>query len=242
MSDTALFRREHRVERSHHIVAKACDRVAFDQRDMFVRRGMEQRLGPVAPQYPADRRPVGDVAKLGDNHGGKVHAPRELDQLAIDLVKRELGLLHQDQPAGPASNDLAAKLAPDRSAGAGHQHDLAGDIPAHQQLVRRNGIAAEQFLDLHVAKIANRDAALDDMPDAGQGSYRDILRRQEFDDLASPRAGRAGNGEQDFLNSEIVDDIFVLARRKDRNAVEQLLVETRVVVDESHHLQLRFMA
>src|SRR3546814_6463865 len=90
---------------------------------MLVRRGMEQRLRPVALQYPADRRPVGDVAKLGDNHGRKVHAPREVDQFAIDLVKSEFGLLHQDQPAGPATDDLAAKLASDRSAGTCDQPD-----------------------------------------------------------------------------------------------------------------------
>src|SRR3546814_18326746 len=102
-------------------------------------------------------------------------APREVDQFAIDLVKSEFGLLHQDQPAGPATDDLAAKPASDRSAGTCDQHDLARDVTAQQQFVRRDGLAAEQFLALHVAKHADRAAALDGLPDAGRGPYRAML-------------------------------------------------------------------
>src|SRR3546814_12878839 len=117
------------------------------------------------------------------------------------MIRRPPRFTRTDTPF-PYTTLFRSKLASDRSAGTCDQHDLARDVTAHQQFVRRDGIAAEQFLDLHVAKIADRDAALDDMPDAGQGPYRDILRRQEFDDLASPRAGRAGKDRKSTrLNS-----------------------------------------
>src|SRR3546814_2836335 len=85
------------------------------------------------------------------------------------MIRRPPRFTRTDTPF-PYTTLFRSKLASDRSAGTCDQHDLARDVTAHQQFVRRDGIAAEQFLDLHVAKIADRDAALDDMPDAGQRS------------------------------------------------------------------------
>ena len=110
---------------------------------------MEDDARPVALEDLAHLLAVADVC----DHG---HARREaslVDELALDLEERRLGLVDEDQPLRARSCHLAAELGADRAAGAGDEDGLAREVRGDLLEVDLDGLAAEDVLDLYRADL-----------------------------------------------------------------------------------------
>ena len=95
---------------------------------------------------------------VGEHRHRRAHVPLLLE-LAHDLEQVVLGVVDEHQPARADARDLAAQLAADRAAGAGHEHDLAGEVCADALELHPHRLAAEDVLDAHLAQLA-RDLQL----------------------------------------------------------------------------------
>jgi hypothetical protein len=123
-----------------------------------------------------------------DPRRGSTAAFQYLQQFAMDGVERELGALHQQQRGSIASDDLAAQLAADGSAGARHQHHLAANVLAEQERMGRNGVAPEQIFYVQFAQVADLDFALGQFHQTRQRPHRDPDLPYLLQDLVPPLA------------------------------------------------------
>ena len=90
----------------------------------------------------------------------------------------------EDEPPRRHARDLAAQLGADRAAGAGDEHDLAGEVGADAVELHAHGLAAEHVLDLHLAHLPRDRAA------AGQQQLEDGRHRADRDAALAAGARR----------------------------------------------------
>ena len=88
-------------------------------------------------------------------HGDGVEHVAVLDELAPDREEVVLGVVEQHQLARADARDLAAQLGADRAAGAGDEHDAAGEVAADAVELHPHRLAAEHVLDLDLAHLAH---------------------------------------------------------------------------------------
>src|SRR4029450_14052623 len=99
----------------------------------------------------------------------------------------------------------AANLGADRPAGPGHQGPAAAQHGLDRLQVGVDLLAAQQGLDAQVADVAGADLAADGLVHAGQDLEGDLGLLAQGDDLAHQLAGGRGDGQQDDVDSERVD-------------------------------------
>src|SRR5205807_49305 len=122
--------------------------------------GVEDDRGLVALEDPVHLRAAADVREHG-------HARREaafVDELALDLEERRLGLVDEHEPLRPEPRDLPAELGADRAAGPGPEHAHALDAVASLARVvvdeadrRVADAAALHLLDDQLARVSGAD-------------------------------------------------------------------------------------
>ena len=119
---------------------------------MLVRGRVEDDVGPVALEHLAQPLAVAHVGEHGHARGEAAL----VDELALDVEERALGLVDEHDPRRLRARDLAAELGADRAAGAGDEHGLALDVGGDGVDVDLDRLAAEQVLDLDRADLLRR--------------------------------------------------------------------------------------
>jgi hypothetical protein len=151
--------------------------------------GVEDDARLVALEDLAHLRAVAAVAEDGRD-GGEIAV---VDELALDVEERRLGLLDEHEPRRPDPRDLAAELRADRAARTGHHHGLADEVVGDDAQVDFDLLAAEHVLDLHGPDLPGEVVVTgDQLVDARQRLDGDagVLRR--LDDVLTRLAGRGG--------------------------------------------------
>ncbi len=122
-----------------------------------------------------------------------------VDELALDLVQRGLGLLDEQEPLSPEPDDLAAQLGADRAAGAGHEHDAGADVGGDRLEVHVDLLTPEHVFHLDGADPAGQVVvAREQLVEPGQRLHRDAHGAGDLDDLA-PQIARGGRHRDEHL-------------------------------------------
>ena len=167
-TSTIDARREDVVrDRLHRVASRASARACR-------RRRGRRPAGAVLLEDVAHLRRVAAVGEHRDD-GGEVAL---VDELALHLVERRLGLVDEDEPLGAELHDLAAELRADRPAAAGHEHDAVADVRRDRLEVDLDLLAAEDVLDRDRPDLPREvDVAGDQLVQAGQRLDGDALAR-----------------------------------------------------------------
>ena len=178
------------------------------------------------------------------------HRDRDADvavllELAQDLEQVVLGVVDEHQPPRIDPGDLAAQLRADRAAGAGDEHDLAGQVGPDPLELHPHRLAAEDVLDPDLAQLpgdAQLTRAVGQQLEHGRGGAdRDPALAAGGDDAAAQRAGRRRDRDHDLVGLELVEDPGQIRRRGRAEHLEPVLVLdallARIVVDEADRPQ-----
>src|SRR5207302_91220 len=115
--------------------------------------------------------------------------------------------------------DLAAQLAADAAAGAGHHHDLAADLRVEQLVIELDRLAAEEVLDRDLANACEADVVADDLVDAGDDLGVETGLAAQHRDATDIGAGRIRDRDQRAFGALAVGDLDELVgRAEDRQA------------------------
>ena len=196
---------------------------------MLVGGGVEHDLGAMAFEQGAQLDLVADVQQAGREVG---EVPFGLE-LVLDLEEVALGVVDQNEPPWAHGGQLPAELAADRTAGAGHHDDLAGDV-ADAVVVDRHLVPAEDVFDLHLAELADGHRALDELEDAGQGLHRHVGLLAGHGDVLDQPAAHRRHGDDDLVDRVLRDQGRQVARGAHHaHAVDAQVLLFVVVVDEA---------
>lgn len=214
---------------AQHVVAYAGGHVVFHQRHVLVGGGMVDGVDAVFAHDAADQFGVAHAAHVGRQLGGG----EALAQFMLDGIQRVFGMVQQDEVGGFLRLDLAAEFAAYRAAGARDQDRLARDAFGEQVAPWRNGLAAQQVLDLDFADGAFQHLAFHHFRHGGQGADGNAQAGQAADDGA-PAFGRCrGNGQDDLLDLVLAHDVVEPAHRIDAQAAHVPVGQPFVVVEEA---------
>ena len=139
------------------LLCTACQAFSlFHQRHVLVGGGVEDDRGPVIAPAPAStRRGVLDVADARTTSSpGNALVPNSCSmRYSANSV-----CSNSTSRAGPKRAIWRHSSDADRAAGAGDQHDAAGEQSAQSGAVERHRVAAEQVVELDVAQLRDGDA------------------------------------------------------------------------------------
>ena len=134
---------------------------------------------------------------------------------------------------GEARN-LAAQLGADGTAGAGDQHDLAGQLLMQARIVQLYRVATQQIVQFHRAQLRDGDATAQQIVESGHGKCLDAVAVRQIDGLFAllVRGRRHGNDDlRDAQSFRPVRQAIQLAQHLD--AVEHASLLIRIVVEKS---------
>ena len=240
---TAELARDPRDQpRRERVVADRLDGVELHHPDVLVGGGVEDDRGPVLGEHLAHPLLLAAVGEHG--HGERDVAL--LLELARDLEQVVLGVVDEHELLRADARDLAAELRADRSAGAGHEHDLAGEVGADALEIHPHRLAAEHVLDADLAQLAGdaqlrrrRPAAARTRSASSAPGFRAAGRRSTTRARTVP--GRRRDRDHDLVGLDLVEhprEVGVLGRAEHPQPV--LVLEpalARIVVDEADRPQ-----
>ena len=145
----AVFLAErHQVSGAEHIVVDSLDAVAFHQRHMLVRRGVDDNLRMVFPENPLQRLHVGD----GANFNPQIQPVAIEDfQLLLHIVGAILVNIEDDDLPRLHLCQLPAQLRADGPAAAGDENHLATVIRLCFFIHDHPRLAEQKLLNVEVA-------------------------------------------------------------------------------------------
>ena len=233
-------------QRAKGVVLQAGEGVQLDDRHMLIGGGVIDHLDlEVADGAGHDLAVEHRSQHRNDSrHGGAVGSGLELSPTLVlldfhlDLVKRNLRQLEQDQRLGSEAEQLPGELRPDRAPGAGDHHHLVMHMGEQQTVVGRHRIASEQVLDLDRSEIAHLDAARRDLGQRRQRLHHHGEGLQRPDGGAALATKRRRHGEHHFLHALLLDHIADLAGPEHLDPVHHLAGERGIGVDEGDELVL----
>ena len=218
--------------RGDDVVANRRKWMRVHQRDVLVRRCVEHDRRPVLLEHLAPHRlRVLHVDQLG-NRCGEVAL---VDELALDLEERRLGVVDEDQAGRADTRDLPAELGADRPAGAGDEHGVPLEIRRDALEVDLDLLAPEHVLDLHRPDLpCEVQIAGDQLVEARQRLHGDVRRLSRLDDEPARLAGRGRDRDQHLVRLELADEPREVGHRAEHpHAVDARVALARIVVDEA---------
>ncbi len=222
-----LERRAGDAQGAEDVVTATFQDIFLDDRDMFVSRRVIHRLDIVLGQQRGHHPAITHRAQQRHHRAG-----RHVTQFTLGLIKGEFALLQDHQLARIERRNLAAKLAADRAAGAGHQ-DIALRYGLTQQLeIGRHHVAAKQVADIHLADPIDQIAASADLRHLGQDAHQDRMLFQHLDNLTAPGAGYRGQRDDHLAHRIMLDQIGQLFCRVDAQTVHVLALKHLIIVQE----------
>ena len=212
------------------VVRHRHERVRLHQRHVLVRRRVEDDVGPVALE---DLAQPAAVAHVGEHRDAGAEAAL-VDELALDVEERALGLVDHHDPRRLGARELAAELGADRAAGAGDEHGLVLDVRGDRFDVDLDRLAAEQVLDLDRADLLGEvEIAGDQLVQPRQRLHRHVLLAGHLGDPRALLAGGRGDGDQQLVGPPVAEQVRQLvARAEHPNPVQAQVLLARVVVDQ----------
>src|SRR5439155_2473657 len=138
---------------------------ALHERDVLVRRSVEDHIGADFRDEPEQLRPLADIHDDRDDVRRIYVGPQTVQRLE-DAV---LAPPEEDQPAWPEGKRLARELAPDRAAGASDENAVAAERIRDRAEIDPNWRPAEEILDLDLSDRVHRDPPGDYLRDARHG-------------------------------------------------------------------------
>jgi hypothetical protein len=151
---------------------------------------------------------------------------------------------------GPDAGDLAAQLRADRAAGAGDEHDLAGQVRADPVDLHHDRLAAEDVLDLHVADLADEVAAgvgpararvAQELEDGREGPHGQPALAGGAGHAGAQRAGGRRDRDEHLVRLGVVEDPLEVdvGVAEDLDPLDAHAAQARVVVDEADRASAR---
>ena len=197
---------------------------------------MEHDFGAVARKELGDARLVLRIADDG------AHGERRMAILEFlrDRVQRKLGHLEEHQPRRREARDLAAELGADRAAGAGDQHRAAVEKAMQSRVVERDGVAAEQVVELDRAQRRHAHPARDDVGKRGHGHHRDARLAAELDGALALAVARFRHGDDRLRHRVALRDLAdAIDPAFDLHPRERRALLAGIVVQHADHAPLR---
>ncbi|SCV02306.1 hypothetical protein CNECB9_960031 [Cupriavidus necator] len=221
-------------ERAQHVVANALGHVALDQGHVLVGRGVIDGIDLLTLHGGGHGIGVAHRADARQQrHPGEVPA-----QILLHHVQRPFGMVEQDQLARLLRGNLAAQLAADGAARAGHHHDLAVRALGEQRLARRHGWPAKQVLDLDLADRLHGDLAVHQLEQGGQGAHAHGVPVQLVQDPLAPVRRQRGHRQHHFVDAQPLQLLPHARGMEHRQVGEGVVVQRKVVVEEAHGLMV----
>ncbi len=208
--------------------------VRLRQRDVLLRRGVEDDVGALRLEDARHRGLVGHVAD-DRAHLGRPETPTEL---LVDVEERRLGPLEEHDATRAQRRDLAAQLGADAAAGAGDEDRSAGHQLAHRPGRDVDRLTTQQVLHAHRAHAVDGHGLVEQLVDGRERPDGRPRGLAHGDHLAQPIAADAGHGHDDLDHLPLAHDARQLLRpAHDVDAVDLLAVLLAVVVQEGDGLQ-----
>jgi len=218
------------VPRAEDVVQDRLARRDFEEVDVFVRRGVEDELRPVAREEVV--HPFG-VANVPD-HLDEGLPGGLLPQVEPQVHQAVLAVIEGDEPRRPEAGELPAELRPDRAPRPGHQ-DRPSAHPFLDPLdVDGDRLAPEQVLDPHLADLPQRPLPGDKVGQRRDGAALDPRVLAELDNLPHEAGRRGGRGDQHLADAPLRDQARdVEGRAEHAEVLDPPPLLLRVVVHEA---------
>ena len=201
--------------------------------DVLVRGGVVDDLGRAFVDDA--HRPVG-VAEVRDVRL-ELEARERGPELVLDVEDPVFAPPEKDEETRARSRDLAAQLAPDRAAGARHEHHLPRERFPRRGEIEIDGLPSHEILDPDIPDLLYVNVPLENLHDAGDDLEREPRFPAVLDDASHEISGGARDREDDLVHGPARRDAFELDRSPENGQSEDLLLrETRIVVEEPYHV------
>ena len=209
--------------------------VDFHQRDMLVRRGVEDHLGLQIGKNVLDAVLVADVGDDGmQRQGGE-----GILQFQQGLENAVFTVPEEDQRRGAPAGDLAAEFRADGAARACDKHPLAAQGDAHLLVVNPGRGTAQQVIDVDFPQAVDTDLAADQFVHARHGAEGDVLLAAMISNFAHhvPRCG--GDGDDHLVDAAAGDDARqIVEGAHHRDTVDLQFLLGFVVIEEADQFQV----
>ncbi len=87
----------------------------------------------------------------------------------MQVKDRGLVLVEANQLAGPVPQDLMAQFRSDRTSRAGHEYNLAFNLPSDRFHIDLNRVPAEKVFQAHISELADLDSPVDNVLERRHG-------------------------------------------------------------------------
>ena len=187
---------------SQNIDAHRLHGVFFHQGHMLVGRGMKNHLRTMFANDLAHALGIGDIGHIIMQRSlTGIQAP--FCQVELQIVKRSLGLVHQDQLSRVVVHELLNQFRPDGTGRAGHHHHLFANQATDLGIAQVDRIPLQKFLNGHRGDLTEGQFPVDPM--FQRRNYFDLnipTQAQIHDGLLAPRFDVL-NANNEFINATV---------------------------------------
>ena len=224
---------------AENVVLDGLLRALLHQRNVLVGRRMEHDVGAIHPKQAVNFFLI--------SYGGDLHPQVQpiapyTPQLLLDIISVVLVNIQNDELLGLIFGNLAAKLAADGTATAGHQHGLPLQKIQQDRRIQLHRLSAKEIFYLHILHRRHAHLAVYQLVNSRQAPHTAARFLADVQDLFLILGRRCGNGKDDLRDPFLFDHLWDLLPPADDGHVSDVLaLFARIVVDDAADaaLQLR---
>src|SRR5215213_6401954 len=176
----------HHIACAQHVVRDSFDDIHLHERNVFMRRRMEDHLGLMLLKYL--RKTVRSAHIRNDGRKEKIRV--NVVKLEINFKDAILAMTQQDQFGWVATGDLAAKLTPDGAPCARNQNPFSGKCGTDGFVIDAHRLAAQEVVNVHFAQTVDTHPATNEFVYAGNGARGNAFYSAYIVNHAHERARR----------------------------------------------------
>ena len=235
------------VAGAKHIHPDGFEGVGLHERYMLVGRGMVNEVG----LHRSDKRPDALLtAHIGDHvleaHLLMVFATLQLlfkfGEILLQFKQGRFGLVDQHYPPWIKIEQLPRKLVANAACRPGDQHRLAKGAPQHLLVVKSDGFALKQILDVEVLYLFHVQLTIDPAIDGRHALDIRIEADEPVVDLRLLLLRNVGHGQNNLRNVPFGQKhVGHVVRAVNLNTLHRLAYLARHIVHEPHHPVGRFL-
>ena len=222
------------ISRPDDVVGDGIFNIAFHQRDMFVRRSMENHLRTEIGENTLNPGLITDIRDDQlERQGGKV-----LPQFKHGFEDAVLAVTEQDKHLRTPAGDLAADFTTDGTACTGDQHPLPGQRRTDQFILDLRRFAPQKVGDIHFAQTVDTDLAADQFVQPRHGAERNALQAADICHQADDLPACAGDGNDDLIHRAVIQSAAQVGEFTDhRYPVDLMLLLGLVIIQVTDRVQ-----
>ena len=229
--DAELFRRPHHMVRAENVVLDGLLRAFLHQRNVLVGRRVEHDVRPIHLKQAVN---FFLISYGGDLHPQVQPVAPYTPQLLLDIISVVLVNIQNDELLGLIFGDLAAKLAADRTATAGHQHGLPLQEIPQDRRIQLHRLSAKEIFYLHILYRRHAHLAVHQLVNARQTPHTAARFLADVQDLFLILGRCCGNGKDDLRDPFLFDHLWdLLPPADDRYVSNVFALFARVVIDDA---------